>query len=408
MDQSLTKQSERQQVTRMSQVQVDGSRWLADRARPLNQTPLQVKPDRTPIQLSQGTPDLPTPQHAIDAVEEFLRSGTVYYTFHDGMPELREAIARKLKAENDLDYDPATEIIVTAGAQEAMFVALFGTLNDGDEVIVADPRYRVYDEVIEMVGGKVVSVPVDIEAGFLLRPDAIEAAITPKTRAILIISPDHPTGASQPREVLEAVGEVVKRHDLLIYSDELYERFMFDGVEHVSTASIPGLKERTLTLNGFSKAYSMTGWRVGYLCVPEGMKPAMTAIKHATSICAAAPSQIAALAILEGPQEPLQEMMAEWGARRAYLYERLQGMGIRTLYSPGAYFVMFDISDSGLTSREFATRLAEEKDVRVSPGTAFGPIGEGLARASFMTPMPELTEGLNRLEEFWNELTNDN
>ena len=389
----------------MSQVQVDGSRWLAERAMPLNSTALQVKPTQTFIQLSQGTPDLPTPQHAIDAVKQFLDDGTVYYTFHDGMPELREAIAGKLKRENNLDYDPATEIIVTAGAQEAMFVALFGTLNDGDEVIVADPRYRVYDEVIEMVGGKVVSVPVDVDAGFLLSPTAIEAAVTENTRAILIISPDHPSGSSQPREVLEAVGEVARRHDLLIYSDELYERFMFDGVEHVSTASIPGLKERTLTLNGFSKSYSMTGWRVGYLCVPEGMKPAMTAIKHATSICAAGPSQIAALAILEGPQEPLQEMMEEWADRRAYLYDRLEGMGIRTLRTPGAYFVIFDVTPSGLSSREFATRLADEEGVRVSPGTAFGEIGEGLARASFMTPMPELSEGLDRLERFWKRTT---
>jgi aminotransferase len=385
----------------MRQITVDGSRWLAERAKPLNATALQVRPTQTFIQLSQGTPDLPTPQHAIDAVVEFLRSGTVYYTFHDGTPELREAIARKLARENGLQYDPATEIIVTAGAQEAMFVALFGTLNDGDEVIVADPRYRVYDEVIEMVGGRVVPVPVDIEAGFLMDAAAIDAAVTDRTRAILVISPDHPSGAVQPRDVLEAIGDVATRHDLLIYSDELYERFVFDDVPHVSTAGIPGLKERTLTLNGFSKAYSMTGWRVGYLCVPAGMKPAMTAIKHATSICAAAPSQVAALAILSGPQEPLQAMMEEWSQRRAYLYERLAGIGIRTMRTPGAYFVLFDITPSGMSSREFAQRLAAEEGVRVSPGTAFGPSGEGLARASFMTPMPQLAEGLDRLERFW-------
>lgn len=389
----------------MTQIQVDGSQWLADRARPLMGTPLQKKSTQTFIHLSQGTPDLPTPRHAIDAVEEYLRSGTVYYTFHDGMPELRAAIARKLASENDLQYDPESEIIVTAGAQEGMFVALFGTLNEGDQVIVADPRYRVYDEVIKMVGGEVVSVPVDVEAGFMMRADAIEAAVTDRTKAILIISPDHPSGAAQPREVLEAIGEVAKRHDLLIYSDELYERFMFDGVRHVSVASIPGLKERTITLNGFSKSYSMTGWRVGYLCVPSGMKPALTAIKHATSICAAAPSQVAALAILEGPQEPLQEMMAEWAGRRAYIYERLESMGIRTLRTPGAYFILFDITPSGLSSSEFAKRFADEEGVRVSPGTAFGATGEGLARASFMTPMPELTEALDRLERFWERVT---
>ena len=314
----------------MEQIKIDGSRWLAERARPLMGTALQKKPTRTYIQLSQGTPDLPTPKHAIEAVEEYLRGGTVYYTFHDGMPELREAIASTLSQENDLDSDPAKEIIVTAGEQEAMFVTLFGTFNEGDEVIVTDPRYRVYDSVIEMCGGKVVSVPVDIPSAFWMDPEAIEVAVTERTRAILIVSPDHPSGSIQPRHVLEMIGDVAKRYDLLIYSDELYERFAFDGVRHVSTSSIPGLKERTITLNGFSKAYAMTGWRVGYMCVPEGMKPAMTAIKHATSICASALSQVAALAILNGPLELLHAMMTQWSVRHDYLYQRLEAMGVPT------------------------------------------------------------------------------
>lgn len=389
----------------MEQTRLDSSRWLAERAKPLMGTTLQKKSSRSYLQLSQGTPDLPTPRHAIDAVTEFLRSGTVYYTFHDGMPELRAAIAQKLRRENGLDYDPETEIIVTAGAQEGMFVALFGTLNSGDEVIVADPRYRVYDEVIRLVGGEVVSVPAIRDTAFQLDPDGIEAAITPRTRAILIISPDHPSGSVQSRETLEAVGATAERHDLLIYSDELYERFVFDGVDHVSMAALPGMKERTITLNGFSKSYAMTGWRIGYLGVPAELKPALTEIKHDTSICAATPSQIAALAILNGPQEPLDAMMAEWSRRRDYLYARLEGMGIPTLRTPGAYFVLFDITPSGLSSAEFAQRLAAEEGVRVSPGTSFGPSGEGLARASFMTADPELTEGLDRLERFWKRMT---
>jgi aminotransferase len=368
-------------------------------------TSLQKKSAQTFIQLSQGTPDLPTPRHAIEAVTEFLKTGTVYYTFHDGMPELRAAIARKLQQENGLDYDPETEIIVTAGAQEGMFVALFGTLNPGDEVIVSDPRYRVYDEVIRLVDGDIVSVPAVKEQAFQLDPAGIEAAITPRTRAILIISPDHPSGSVQNRQTLEAIGEIAERHDLLIYSDELYERFVFDGVEHVSMASLPGMKERTITLNGFSKSYAMTGWRVGYLGVPAALKPALTEIKHDTSICAATPSQIAALAILNGPQQPLVDMMSEWSRRRDYLYQRLEGMGISTLRTPGAYFVLFDITESGLSSAEFARHLAAEEGVRVSPGTSFGATGEGLARASFMTADPELTEGLDKLERFWKRVT---
>jgi aspartate/methionine/tyrosine aminotransferase len=281
------------------------SRWLAERARPFADAPLQKRSAQQFISLSQGTPDLPTPRHAIEAVEEYLRDGTVYYTFHDGMPELREAIARKLARENGLIYDPDTEIIVTAGAQEGMFVSLFSTLNPGDEVLAADPHYRVYDEVIALCGATVKTVPTVVESGFQIDTDALRAAISPRTRAILVVSPDNPTGSVQNRQTTTQIAAIAHEHDLLVYSDELYERFIFDGAEHVSLAALPGMHERTITINGFSKAYAMTGWRVGYLGVPADLKPAMTTIKHATSICAAAPSQIAALAILEGPQEPL-------------------------------------------------------------------------------------------------------
>ena len=195
-----------------------------------------------------------------------------------------------------------------------MFVALFSTLNPGDEVIAADPHYRVYDEVIAMCGATVSVVPTIEETGFQIDTDALEAAITPRTRAILVVSPDNPTGSVQNRQTAERIAAIAREHDLLVYSDELYERFIFDGAEHVSFAALPEMHERTITINGFSKAYAMTGWRVGYLGVPAALKPAMTTVKHATSICAAAPSQIAALAILEGPQEPLQQMMAEWTA----------------------------------------------------------------------------------------------
>lgn len=389
----------------MNSAPVDGSRWLAGRARPYVDTPLQTPPPRPTIVLSQGTPDLPTPRHAIEAVQEYLRSGKVYYTFHDGMPELREAIARKVERENDLHYDPATEIIVTAGVQEGIFTALMGIINPGDELIVADPHYAVYDQIVEMFGGKVVAVPVDKEAGFLLKPELIEAAVTPRTKAILIISPDNPSGAVQPRAILEAIAEIARRHDLLVIADELYERFCFDGATHISMGSLPEMRERTITLNGFSKAYAMTGWRVGYLLVPPGMKPALTSIKHATSICAAAPSQIAALAVLTGPQEPLEEMMTEWSARRTYLYDRLAAADIRVVRTPGSYYVFVDISPTGLSSAEFARRLMEEEGVRVGPGSGYGPGGEGHVRASFMLPIGELAEGLDRLERFWKRTT---
>jgi aminotransferase len=280
-----------------------------------------------------------------------------------------------------------------------------GIINPGDELIVADPHYAVYDQIVEMFGGKVIAVPVDKEAGFLLRPDLIEAAVTPRTKAILIINPDNPSGAIQPRAIIEAIAGIAQRHDVLIVADELYERFCFDGVTHTSIGSLPGMRERTITLNGFSKAYSMTGWRVGYLLVPPGMKPALTSIKHATSICAAAPSQIAALAVLTGPQEPLEEMMTEWSARRTYLYDRLAAADIPVIRTAGSYYTFIDISRAGLSSREFSHRLLAEECVRVGPGSSYGHGGEGHARVSFMLPIAELSEGLDRLERFWKRLT---
>ncbi len=391
-------------TTDINSAPADGSCWLADRARPFANAPLQTPPTQPMIVLSQGTPDLPTPRHAIEAVEEYLRSGRVYYTFHDGMPELRAAIAQKVERENSLHYDPETEIIVTAGVQEAIYTTLIGVINPGDELIIADPHYPVYDQIVSMAGGKVVTVPVDKEAGFLLLPDAIEAAITQKTKAILVVTPDNPSGAIQPRPILEAIADIARRHDLLVIADELYERFCFDGATHVSLGSLPGMHERTITLNGFSKAYSMTGWRVGYLLAPEGMKPALTTIKHATSICAAAPSQIAALAILTGPQGPLEEMMTEWTARRTYLYDRLAAAQIPVIRTPGSYYVFVDISSTGLSSAEFAQRLMDEEGVRVGPGSGYGPGGEGHVRTSFMLPIAELGEGLDRLDRFWSHL----
>jgi aminotransferase len=388
-------------LTNTSQTETSARRWLAERALPFSDAPLQKRSTQQFISLSQGTPDLPTPRHAIDAVAEYLRDGTVYYTFHDGMPELREAIARKLERENGLSYDPETEIIVTAGAQEGMFVALFGTLNPGDEVIAADPHYRVYDEVIALCGATVSIVPTVVETGFQIDTDALRAAITPRTRGILVVSPDNPTGSVQNRQTAEAIAAIAREHDLLVYSDELYERFIFDGAEHVSLAALPGMHERTITINGFSKAYAMTGWRVGYLGVPAALKPALTTIRHATSICAAAPSQIAALAILEGPQEPLAQMMAEWTERRDYLYDRLDAMGAKPVRTPGAYYVFFDVSPTGMNATDFARELAATEQVRLGSGAMFGPAGEPYARASFMLPLAELKEALDRLERFW-------
>ena len=375
-------------------------RFLADRARIFTSTPLQTLPTREYISLSQGTPDLPTPQHAIDAVKAYLDQGTVYYTFHDGMPELRDAIARYLDREHGLTYDPVTEIIVTAGTQEGMFVALFGTLNPGDVILAADPHYKIYDEVVHLAGAEVRLVPTLPDSGFQIDTDALEAAIDDRVRAILVVSPDNPTGSVQSRETCERIAEIARKHDLLIYADELYARFLFDGATHTSIANLPGMHDRTITINGFSKAFSMTGWRVGYLAVPAAMKTALTTIKHACSICAATPSQVAALAVLDGPTAPLDEMMAEWTRRRTYLLDRLTAMGLDPVRTPGSYYIVFDVSSTGLTGQQFATALFEEEAVRLGAGTLWGASIAEYVRVSFMVPIDQLREGLDRLERF--------
>ncbi len=376
-------------------------RFLAERARIFTGTPLQTLPTREYISLSQGTPDLPTPRHAIDAVKEYLDGGTVYYTFHDGMLELREAISAYLKREHDLEYDAQSEIIVTAGTQEGMFVALFGTLNPGDVILAADPHYKIYDEVVHLAGAEVRLVPTVPDSGFQIDVDALEAAIDERVRAILVVSPDNPTGSVQSAETCARIAEIAQKHDLLVFSDELYARFLFDGAEHASIANIPGMHDRTITINGFSKAFAMTGWRVGYLAVPAAMKNALTSIKHACSICAATPSQVAALAILTGPTEPLDDMMAEWTARREYLLTRLTDMGLPPQRTPGSYYIVFDASSSGLTGQEFAKALFEEEDVRVGGGVLWGPAMTDYVRVSFMIPKEQLEEGLDRMERFY-------
>lgn len=356
------------------------------------------------INLGQGTPDLPTPAHVLDAVRASFAEPRIQYTPYDGIPELRAAIAEKLRRDNGLDYDPMAEIMVTNGAQEAVYIALHLLLDAGDEALIGDPHYTVYDEIARCLGARVLPVPSIADWGFQYDVDAMAAAVTDRTRAILLVSPDNPTGAVQPRSTLARVATLAEERDLVVVSDELYERFVFDGAQHVAFASLPGMHPRTITIGGFSKAYAMTGWRVGYLAFPAVFRPAALLVKHAISICTAAPVQAAAMAVLSGPRMPLDAMMAEWTERRAYFYDRLLGMGVAVHRTPGAYYALLDIRRSRVSSGGFATRLAQEEGVRVTPGSAFGPTGEGYVRVSFMTPRPQLDDALDRLERFWSRV----
>lgn len=369
---------------------------LGRRAEPLS------SPLTSLVNLGQGTPDLPTLPHIVERVSQALRDEPrVQYTAYDGIPPLREAIADKLRRDNGLDYDPASEIMVTTGAQEAVWIAMQLLTDPGSEFLVGDPHYSVYDEVAGLLGGRVVAIPSIAARGFQYDLDAMESAITERTQAILLVSPDNPTGAVQEPATVRRVAAIADRHDLFVISDELYERFVFDGAVHTSFAALPGMRERTITIGGFSKAYAMTGWRVGYLAYPAAFRPAAMLAKHSLSICTPVPSQVAALAALAGPPAGLAAMFAEWSGRRVFFYDRLAALGIPVIRTPGAYYAMVDVRTSGLSGAEFSRRFAEAEGVRVSPGGAFGPAGEHLVRISYMTPRPALDDALDRLGRFW-------
>ena len=352
------------------------------------------------INLGSGTPDLPTPEHVMDAMREGLRGGIIQYTAYDGIAPLREAIAQKLRLENGLDYT-ADNIIVTNGAQESIFVLCGALLNPGDEVIVTNPYYSAYCNIVALCGGKAVTVPVTPESGWSWDLNALEAAVTPRTKLVIVVSPDNPTGAVVTRATMEGIAALAEKHNFLVVSDELYEKYIYDGAEHFSFARLPGMLERTITVNGFSKSFGMTGWRVGYLAVPMWMKQVATETRHMHSISNSLPSQLGALAALTGPQEPWQERLKTYAERRAYLLECLERMRLPFVRTKGSYYVMADIRASGMDSMTFSSSLIEEHSVRVGPGVVFGSGAEGFVRLSLMCSRPQMDEALHKLEAFW-------
>lgn len=355
---------------------------------------------RNLVNLGSGTPDLPTPDYVLDAVREGMTGGLIQYTAYDGILPLREAIAKKLFEENGLDYSPA-DIIVTHGAQESIFVICGALLNPGDEVIVTNPYYSAYNNIVALSGGVAVTVPVKPETGWSWDLEALEAAITARSKMIVLVSPDNPTGAVVTQKTMEAIAELAEKYNLIVVSDELYEKYLYDGAEHFSFAKIPGMKERTITVNGFSKSFGMTGWRVGYIAVPQWLKQVATEVKHMHTISTAVPSQLGALAALTGPKEPWQERLNTYAERRKYLLSRLEAMKLPFIRTHGSYYVMADIRASGMDSMTFSSALIEEHNVRVGPGVVFGSGAEGFVRLSLMCPRPQMDGALDRLTEFW-------
>jgi aminotransferase len=357
------------------------------------------------ISLGRGDPDLPTPPHIISAAKQALDQGKTKYTVPAGLIELRQAIAEKNLRQYGLTYNPDKEIIVTSGTQEAVNIIFKALLDKGDEVIIPDPYYMAYWQAIQSVGGVPVTLRTRLEENFVPQPKDIATAITPRTKAIILVSPSNPTGSIININIVREICRLAKENDLVVISDELYEFIVFDGVHVTNIASLPGMWERTITVNGPSKTYSMTGFRVGYFCAPEIFAQAALEIRHMLSICASTVSQWAALAALTGPQDCIQEFVEIYQQRRSLLLEKLKASGIPSNKPSGAFFAFADIRSTGLTSFDFCVQLLRENGVLVFPGTQYGKGGEGFVRISFLAPMNQLEDAMDRMKDFYHKHT---
>ena len=354
--------------------------------------------------LTLGQPDFDTPQYIIDACKKALDEGKTRYTAGSGIQELKEAVCQKLEKENGLHYTP-NEISVTTGVAQGMFVALLSTLNPGDEVLVPDPVYLTYSEIPNIAGAVIKKYDLLEENDYQVDVDQIRSLITDKTKMLVIVSPSNPTGGVLSRASLEAIAAIAREHDLLVLSDEIYDRFVYDDEQElVSIASLPGMKERTVVVNGFSKAYAMTGWRLGYACGPKPIVDVMTKIHQSAIMCAPTTSQYAAVQALRHCDEDIERMREEYDMRRRFIVNRLNGMGLSCFEPEGAFYVFPSIARSKLSSDEFCKRLLMEKKVAVIPGNAFGASGEGFVRISYSYSMAHLTEALQRIGSFLEEL----
>jgi aminotransferase len=351
------------------------------------------------ISLGIGEPDFVTPQPILEAGVASLRAGQTAYTSNAGTLELRRAIAKHLEAKYQVSYDPASEVMVSVGVSEALYLALTALLNPGDEVIVPTPCFVSYQAEVILAGGVPVEIPSHFKDNFQPGLEAIEAAITPKTKAILLGYPNNPTGAVASRETLIKIGEMAEAHDLIVISDEIYDQLVY-GVEHVCFPSLPNMRSRTVLLGGFSKDYAMTGWRVGYAAAPEGILQAMLRIHQYTVMCAGTTSQAAALAALEVGEEYVIQMRNEYDRRRRLIVDAFNEFGLPTFEPRGAFYAFPMISSTGMDDDTFATELLKSEQVAVVPGSAFGPGGEGFVRCSYATAYEKIEQAMERVARF--------
>ena len=355
------------------------------------------------VALTVGQPDFQTPWHIREAGILSLEKGKTYYTSNAGTMELREEIVKYLDRRVSLRDDPKSEILGTVGGSEALDLAIRALVNEGDEVILPTPCFVCYDPIIHLTGGKTVEIPLKEENSFRLTADELRAAITDKTKLLILPFPANPTGAIMERADMEAIAEVLRGTDIMVLTDEIYAELTY-GKKHFSFASIPDMRERTVVVNGFSKAYAMTGWRMGFTAAPAPITREMFKIHQFAIMCAPTTSQMAAIEALRAGDDDIEEMKAEYNRRRTHLVERLRKMGIGCFTPEGAFYVFPNISGFGLASEAFCEKLLLEYGVAIVPGTAFGACGEGFARISYAYSLKHIDEALDRMEKMVKDL----
>ena len=359
-----------------------------------------VAQEKEVISLGVGEPDFDTPWHIREAAIYSLEQGRTHYTSNLGTPELRAAITRYVQKHFGVQYDPRTEVIITVGVSEAIDLALRALVNPGDEVLYHEPCYVSYSPSVVMAHGVAVAVPTRAEENFRLTAEALAQRITPRSKVLMLNFPCNPTGATQTRDELEKVARLCVEHDLVVFSDEIYSELTYEGAEHVSIAALPGMRERTVFLHGFSKAFAMTGFRIGYACAPAPITDAMMKIHQYAILCANTMAQDAALEALENGDRHVEMMRREYEHRRNYLVRSFNELGLDCFQPLGAFYTFPRIASTGLTSREFSLGLLEQKKVACVPGTAFGPSGEGFVRCCYATSLEQIKEAVARIGEF--------
>ncbi len=352
------------------------------------------------ISLGVGEPDFSTPWHIRNVGIESLRKGRTWYTPNTGLTPLKEAIAAYTKRKYNIDYDAKSEVLVTVGGSEAIDLSVRAVVSSGDEVIIPQPSFVCYEPITRMALGVPVPVATKEENGFRLTADELRNAITGRTKLLILPYPNNPTGAVMYREDLEAVADVLRDTDVMVMSDEIYSELNYTGTDHVSFASIDGMRERTVYINGFSKAFAMTGWRLGYACGPAPVIKQMTKIHQFGIMSAPTTSQIAAVDALENGDEDVENMRSEYDSRRKLVVSSLRRIGLDCFEPLGAFYVFPSIAGIGMTSEEFCTALLKEEKVAVVPGSAFGECGEGYVRISYCYSVPHLREALRRIKTF--------